>query len=196
MPSGLSSIWIEMNGINDNNSLELLEFARFRRTTPDELAYFYDHADRHKSYYVNGKEFIMTPEEYDDNADSLSSFPGIPIGTGTDEDVVGYISQDGKKVKFIEIPGGAFMVAYIGDDVSGIARTFYYADINELLFKANPYHKILDGEKDHRYKSDLDGGFVGLDFFKPVHGGRRGVTEEEVEIIRDDILNDREISIK
>ena len=196
MPSGLSSIWIEMNGINDNNSLELLEFARFRRTTPDELAYFNDHADRHKSYYVNGKEFIMTPEEYDDNADSLSSFPGIPIGTGTDEDVVGYISQDGKKVKFIEIPGGAFMVAYIGDDVSGIARTFYYADINELLFKANPYHKILDGEKDHRYKSDLDGGFVGLDFFKPVHGGRRGVTEEEVEIIRDDILNDREISIK
>ena len=196
MPSGLSSIWTEMNGINDNNSLELLEFAKFRRTTPDELAYFYDHADRHKSYYVNGKEFIMTPEEYDDNADSLSSFPGIPIGTGTDEDVVGYISQDGKKVKFIEIPGGAFMVAYIGDDVSGIARTFYYADINELLFKANPYHKILDGEKDHRYKSDLDGGFVGLDFFKPVHGGRRGVTEEEVEIIRDDILNDREISIK
>ena len=196
MPSGLSSIWTEMNGINDNNSLELLEFAKFRRTTPDELAYFYDHADRHKSYYVNGKEFIMTPEEYDDNADSLSSFPGIPIGTGTDEDVVGYISQDGKKVKFIEIPGGAFMVAYIGDDVSGIARTFYYADINELLFKANPYHKILDGEKDHRYKSDLDGGFVGLDFFKPVHGGRRGVTEEEVEIIRDDVLNDREISIK
>ena len=196
MSSGLSSIWTEMNGINDNNSLELLEFAKFRRTTPDELAYFYDHADRHKSYYVNGKEFIMTPEEYDDNADSLSSFPGIPIGTGTDEDVVGYISQDGKKVKFIEIPGGAFMVAYIGDDVSGIARTFYYADINELLFKANPYHKILDGEKDHRYKSDLDGGFVGLDFFKPVHGGRRGVTEEEVEIIRDDILNDREISIK
>ena len=196
MPSGLSSIWIEMNGINDNNSLELLEFARFRRTTPDELAYFNDHADRHKSYYVNGKEFIMTPEEYDDNADSLSSFPGIPIGTGTDEDVVGYISQDGKKVKFIEIPGGAFMVAYIGDDVSGIARTFYYADINELLFKANPYHKILDGEKDHRYKSDLDGGFVGLDFFKPIHGGRRGVTEEEAEIIKDDILNDREISIK
>ena len=196
MPSGLSSIWIEMNGINDNNSLELLEFARFRRTTPDELAYFNDHADRHKSYYVNGKEFIMTPEEYDDNADSLSSFPGIPIGTGTDEDVVGYISQDGKKVKFIEIPGGAFMVAYIGDDVSGIARTFYYADIHELLFKANPYHKILDGEKDHRYKSDLDGGFVGLDFFKPIHGGRRGVTEEEAEIIKDDILNDREISIK
>lgn len=196
MPSGLSSIWTEMNGINDNNSLELLEFAKFRRTTPDELAYFYDHADRHKSYYVNGKEFIMTPEEYDDNADSLSSFPGIPIGTGTDEDVVGYISQDGKKVKFIEIPGGAFMVAYIGDDVSGIARTFYYADINELLFKANPYHKILDGEKDHRYKSDLDGGFVGLDFFKPVHGGRRGVTEEEVEIVKNDILNGREISIK
>lgn len=196
MPSGLSSIWIEMNGINDNNSLELLEFARFRRTTPDELAYFNDHADRHKSYYVNGKEFIMTPEEYDDNADSLSSFPGIPIGTGTDEDVVGYISQDGKKVKFIEIPGGAFMVAYIGDDVSGIARTFYYADINELLFKANPYHKILDGEKDHRYKSDLDGGFVGLDFFKPIHGGRRGVTEEEVEIIKNDILNGMEISIK
>lgn len=196
MPSGLSSIWTEMNGINDNNSLELLEFARFRRTTPDELAYFNDHADRHKSYYVNGKEFIMTPEEYDDNADSLSSFPGIPIGTGTDEDVVGYISQDGKKVKFIEIPGGAFMVAYIGDDVSGIARTFYYADINELLFKANPYHKILDGEKDHRYKSDLDGGFVGLDFFKPVHGGRRGVTEEEAEIIKNDILNGMEISIK
>ena len=153
MPSGLSSIWTEMNGINDNNSLELLEFARFRRTTPDELAYFNDHADRHKSYYVNGKEFIMTPEEYDDNADSLSSFPGIPIGTGTDEDVVGYISQDGKKVKFIEIPGGAFMVAYIGDDVSGIARTFYYADINELLFKANPYHKILDGAKNPRGKS-------------------------------------------
>ena len=196
MPSGLSSIWTEMNGINDNNSLELLEFAKFRRTTPDELAYFYDHADRHKSYYVNGKEFIMTPEEYDDNTDSLSSFPGIPIGTGTDEDVVGYISQDGKKVKFIEIPGGAFMVAYIGDDVSGIARTFYYADINELLFKANPYHKILDGEKDHRYKSDLDGGFVGLDFFKPIHGGRRGVTEEEAEIIKNDILNGMEISIK
>ena len=196
MPSGLSSIWTEMNGINDNNSLELLEFAKFRRTTPDELAYFYDHADRHKSYYVNGKEFIMTPEEYDDNADSLSSFPGIPIGTGTDEDVVGYISQDGKKVKFIEIPGGAFMVAYIGDDVSGIARTFYYADINELLFKANPYHKILDGEKDHRYKSDLDGGFVGLDFFKPIHGGSRGVTEEEAEIIKNDILNGREISVK
>lgn len=196
MRSGLNSIWTEMNGINDSDSLELLEFARFQRATEEELAYFNDHADRHKSYYVHGKEFIMTPDEYDDNADSLSSFPGIPIGTGTEEDVKGYISQDGKKVKFIEIPGGAFMVAYIGDDVGGIAKTFYYADIDAILFKANPYHKILDGEKDHRYKSDLDGGFIGLDFFKPIHGGRRGVTNEEAEIIKDDILNGREISVK
>lgn len=44
----------------------------------------------------------------------------------------------------------------------------------------------LNGSENIRYKSDLDGGFVGLDFFKPIHGGRRGVTEE-AKIIKNDI---------
>lgn len=191
---GFREIWKELDVISEQM---INEFARFNRNeVANGINLFKDHHNRHKSYMIGGKEYEMSENEYDDNAHYLSSFPGIAIGTGTDIDVYGYITQDDKKVKFIEIPGGAFMVAYRGDDVSGVARTFYYADINELLFKANPYHKILDREKDHRYKSDLDGGLVGLDFFKPVHGGRRGVTEEEVEIIRDDILNDREISIK
>ena len=195
MQSGLDNIWVEMNDIDDNDSITLLELARFPRGTEDELHYFEDHYDRHKTYHLNGKEYTMTEEEYDDNADSLSSFPGVPIGSGTEEDVIGYVTQDGKKVKFIEIPGGAFMVSYIGDDVSGIARTFYYADIDELLFKANPYHRILSGEKDHRYKSDLDGGFIGIRFFKPIYNGKRGVTKEEAEAIKDDILNGRRINI-
>ena len=64
------------------------------------------------------------------------------------------------------------------------------------MYSANPYHRLSHDDDDHRYKSDLDGGFDGLDFFKPVRGGRRGVTEEEVEIIKDDILGGGEISIK
>ena len=192
----MNNIWTEMNGIKDNESLKLLELARFPKKTPDDLKEFEDHYDRHKTYYVNGKEFIMTPEEYDDNADSLSSFPGVPLKAGAHDEITGFITQDNKKVKLVEIPGGAFMVAYTGPDIGGKVNTFYYAPIEQLLFKANPYHRIGDGKEDHRYKSDLDGGFVGLDFFHPVSGGRRGVTEEEAKIIKNDILNGRNISVK
>ena len=83
MQSGLDNIWVEMNDIDDNDSITLLELARFPKRTEDELHYFEDHYDRHKTYHLGGKEYTMTKEEYDDNADSLSSFPGVPIGSGT-----------------------------------------------------------------------------------------------------------------
>lgn len=55
---------------------------------------------------------------------------------------------------------------------------------------------VITSDDDHRYKSDLDGGFDGLNFFKPIVGGKRGVTKEEAQQIKDDILNGRKISIK
>ena len=193
--NGFRGIWEEMNAIDDSISLDLLEMARFDRSE-NNLAKFIDHHNRHKRYIIDGKAYDMTEDEYDDAADALSSYPAIPIGTGTEEGIVGYITQDGRKIKFIQIPGGAFMVAYIGDDVTGEAKTFYYTSIASLYYSANPFRELSDKGGDHRYKSDLDGGFDGLKFFKPVTNGKRAVTKEEVKQIKDDILNNRPISIK
>lgn len=191
---GFREIWKELDVISEQM---INEFARFNRNeVANGINLFKDHHNRHKSYMIGGKEYEMSENEYDDNAHYLSSFPGIAIGTGTDIDVYGYITQDDKKVKFIEIPGGAFMVAYRGDDVSGVARTFFYTSKNELLYNANPYRKLSTRGRDHRYKSDLDGGFVGLNYFKPILGGNRGVTEEEAKTIKSDILSGRKISVK
>lgn len=195
MQNGFSNIWEELNNVDDEKSLYLLELARFNKED-GFLQNFIDHHNRHKSYYVNGKEYTMSPEEYDDAADSLSSFPGISFGTGTAEDVVGYITQSNKKVKLIEIPGGAFMVAYKGDDKMGTVDTFYYSNMNNFIFKANPYHKLRPGDEDNRYKSDLDGRFVGLNYFKPILRGNRAVTQSEANQIKSDILNGDPISIR
>lgn len=191
---GFREIWKELDVISEQM---INEFARFNRNeVANGINLFKDHHNRHKSYMIGGKEYEMSENEYDDNAHYLSSFPGIAIGTGTDIDVYGYITQDDKKVKFIEIPGGAFMVAYVGNDIGGRAVTFMYTSISALIFSANPYRKIQVNGEDHRYKSDLDGGFVGLKYFKPITNGSRGVTKQEIIQIRDDILNGRKISVK
>lgn len=196
MQTNVCGIWKRLNEIDDSESLDLLEFARFPKTKDSELKEFEEHADKHRTYIINGKEYMMTNKEYDDNAHELSSYPAIPIGTGSDIDIFGYITQDGRKVKFVEIPGGAFMVAYVGNDMGGRAVTFMYTSISALIFSANPFRKIQVNGEDHRYKSDLDGGFVGLKYFKPITNGSRGVTKQEIIQIRDDILNGRKISVK
>lgn len=192
--NGFAGIWEILNNIVDDQQL-LTELARFPKRTEEEIRNFKTHYDKHKSYVINGVTYTMTPEEYDDSTHYLSSYPAIPIGTGEEYEIFGYIAQDGRKIKFTQIPGGAFMVAYVGKDVTGEARSFHYTSMEELLYNINPYHKILDYE-DHRYKSDLDGKFEGLKFFKPIIRGPRAVTQEEVERIKSDILNRRKISIK
>ena len=198
--NGSENIWKELDSMYES---ELNELARFNKRG-ESLKEFRKHFEKHKEVLDKDGKVVYTyktEDEYDEAAHELSSFPATPIGGKMDDGVFGFIDQEGRSVKFAKtIHDYAFVVfipsSYDNSDYYGTAITYFHRPLDEILYSANPYHKLNPGDDDHRYKSDLDGGFVGLDFFKPIHGGRRGVTEEESEIIKNDILNGREISIK
>lgn len=70
--------------------------------------------------------------------------------------------------------------------------------INTTLFRANPFRRLTSTAEDLRYKSDLDGKFEGLKFFKPITNKNSsvGITQQEYRKIRQEILDGKEISIK
>lgn len=60
MQTNVCGIWKRLNEIDDSESLDLLEFARFPKTKDSELKEFEEHADKHRTYIINGKEYMMT----------------------------------------------------------------------------------------------------------------------------------------
>lgn len=119
----------------------------------------------------------MTEEEYDDAAHLLSSSEGKPLGTGRNQ-IMGYVSQSGYKVKIKRLQGSENeFVAYVGDDITGEVITYYIKNYAELMAQANPFER---GRLDRKYKSDLDGKFIGLNAFIP----RRNLSEDEIDDIK------------
>lgn len=198
--NGSENIWKELDSLYES---ELNELARFNKRG-ESLKEFRKHFEKHKEVLDKDGKVVYTyktEDEYDEAAHELSSFPATPIGGKMDDGVFGFIDQEGRSVKFAKtMHDYAFVVfipsSYDNSDYYGTAITYFHRPLDEILYSANPYHKLNPGDDDRRYRSDLDGGFVGLDFFRPVSGGRRGVTEEEAKTIKNDILNGRRISVK
>lgn len=144
---------------------QLDEQAHFDRTDIDSDAYkeFKNHYEKH------GRALGLTEDEYDEAADALSKLPANPISGLTDiYNVQGYITNSGKKVKFIPLKNRQIaLVVYVRDDVTGTAVSYYHPTFEYILRKANPYNPYKGPKsQDFRYKSDLDGGLKGLEYFK------------------------------
>lgn len=171
----LDKIWLE-------------EQARFNKHKRDRGDPNKTSFERH--YEDHGIPLGLTEEEYDDVADALSEYPAYSLNKGNFEDVKGYITQKGIRVKFIGIKGNTYaLVAYTYDDkkdVSIDALTYHHLPLNQVLNKANPYHK-LNGKDDYRYKSDIDGRLEGLKLFEDPKYQTK-LDQEEIKEQREAIL--------
>lgn len=187
---GFHKIWEELKNLDEE---KLNELAKFKRQTDDGEENFQIHYKNH------GIALGLTEEQYEEYADALTSYPAIPIGTGQNYDIYGYIAQNGKKVKFVELTNGAALGVYVGNSITGRAISYYHDnDISATLFRANPFRRLTSTAEDLRYKSDLDGKFEGLKFFKPITNKNSsiGITQQEYRKIKQEILDGKEISIK
>ena len=186
---GFREIWEVLNKLDEE---KLDEFADYKRGTDSGEKNFQDHYKKH------GEPLGLTEEQYEEYTEALTSYPAVPFGQGKDYDVFGYTAQNGKNVKFVKIPTGAALGVYIGNAITGKAISYYHEnDFNQVIFRANPFRHLTDNAEDLRYKSDLDGRFEGLKFFKPIIGNKGvGITQEEYRQIRRDIYKRRRISIK
>lgn len=188
--NGFHEIWEELKVLNEE---KLNELADFKRGTTDGEENFQIH------YEAHGKPLGLTEEQYEEYADALTSYPAIPIGTGQDYDVYGYIAQNNKRVKFVKLANGAALGVYVGNPITGRAISYYHENnFNQVLFRANPFRRLTLTAEDLRYKSDLDGRFEGLKAFKPITNPNSniGITQEEYRQIRSDIYKRRKISIE
>lgn len=167
------SIWEQLNKLDEQ--------AYFPMKTDLDKIRFRSHYDRH------GRDLELTPEEYQDLTDALTSYPAVPLGTGKEYDIEGYVSQNQSKVKIVKLTTNLLLAAYTGDSKTGIAKTCYRIENNDFWFKANPYRKY-NKEDDLRYFSDLDGGLQGLKYFKPVVGNK-GLNPEKLKEYQYNLLN-------
>lgn len=193
LSNGFNNIWKELQSMGIDEELQQLnELAKYHREKDDGEKNFQDH------YIKHGKPLGLTEEQYEQYTDALTSYPAVPIGQGKDYDVYGYIAQNKNRVKFVKLPAGAALGVYVGDPIKGTAISYYHENnFNQIIFRANPFRHLTSAAEDLRYKSDLDGRFEGLKFFKPIIGDKGvGITQEEYRQIRRDIYKRRRISIK
>ena len=140
---------------------------------------------------------VDSDEEYDYITHELTRHPALPIGDYNIKDIIGYINQDGRSIKFVEWRGQLYIFsAYRGDPETGIAITCYPKMIQDIYRKADPYnfYKFSSGQGDYRYKSDLDGKFEGLKFFDKHPEYHKNTSEENIKIIRDKILKNEKLA--
>lgn len=203
--NGFSEIWRYLQSLPIDEELHRLdELARFPKNTRRDKQYYDRHWNDHKDVKNTSDQIMFTysKKDYDEAAHLLSSYPAIPIGTGDDTEVYGYITQEGRRAKFIKANYGyAFVVYMLGDDGSdenGNTITYMHKNYNDLIFNANPFRKLTKNNDDHRYRSDLDGKFIGLNYFKPIFNQKSNVhiTQDEYNIIRQEILSGKKISIR
>ncbi len=82
------------------------------------------------------------------------------------------------------------MGAYRGNDVTGVGITYHAKPLDKILQDIGPYapYPLSRKKNDYRYKSDLDGGFEGLEFFDNHPEYHEGVDEETINTIRAKIM--------
>lgn len=193
--NGFNNIWEELQQLSINEEIhQLNEFANYDLSTPKGRNLFEYHYKKH------GVPLGMTREEYKEVTNILTSYPAVPFNINNKEyDVIGYVAQNNRNVKFIRLNSGAALGIYEGDAIEGEAIDYYHDNsINTTLFRANPFRRLTSTAEDLRYKSDLDGKFEGLKFFKPITSKDSNVkiTQQEYKQIKQEILNGKEISIK
>lgn len=108
----------------------------------------------------------MTKEQYDEKADELTKQPALPISSERESRVQGYITQEGRKIKFqqdSEHPNVYWYAVYAGDDITGTVVTCFKTDWDYILRAANPLGPKKS--RDSRYFSDLDGDTKGIEIF-------------------------------
>ena len=188
--NGFHKIWKELNNLEESQRLD--ELANFQRWSDDGSINFQQHYKKH------GIPLGLTEEQYEEYADALTSYPAVPIGKGDDYEIFGYVAQNGKNVKFVKLSNGSALGIYINDPIWGRAISYYHDNnIRTTLFRANPFRRLTKNAEDLRYKSDLDGKFIGLNYFKPILNSKSKIhiTQDEYNIIRQEILDRKRISI-
>lgn len=102
------------------------------------------HYDRHIISDEDGNLKLpdMTPDEYNNLADELSSADASRINN-KEARIIGYIAANGKTVKYDRLTN--YVVAYVDDDIKGHeAVSFYKQPIYKFFKKLNdessPYH--------------------------------------------------------
>lgn len=192
---GFNKIWKELQKIAIDEELQRLdELAQYDLSNNEGRRLFQYHYKKH------GKPLGMTEQEYKKVTDILTSMSSVPFSTTNKEyDVVGYVAQNGRNVKFIRLINGAALGVYEGDAINGTAIDYYHdKNINDTFFRANPFRRLTKNAEDLRYKSDLDGKFIGLNYFKPIFNQKSNVhiTQDEYNTIRQEILSGKKISIR
>lgn len=154
---------------------DLEEQAKFSKSNKQK------HAKKHNAE----KSFnFKSEEDYGNSAEALTLAHAKELLLNpSSEDVMGYITQSGRKVKIKKIKGPYLcqFVSYIGDDSNGDIITYFVQPWDKIVYKANPY---ISGNKSYKYKSDLNGKFNGLNIFMPP----LSMTEDEYHIIRNKII--------
>ena len=122
---------------------------KFKLVDDLDEVYFTDknlkvHYDKHVSSDKDGDLKLpdMTPDEYNNLADELSSADASKINN-KEARIIGYVADNGKIVKYDRLTN--YVVAYVDDNVKGHeAVSFYKQPINKFFKKLNdecsPYH--------------------------------------------------------
>ena len=102
------------------------------------------HYNKHVASDIDGNLKLpdMTPDEYNNLADELSSADASRINN-KEARIIGYVADNGKIVKYDRLTN--YVVAYVDDDIKGHeAVSFYKQPINKFFKKLNdessPYH--------------------------------------------------------
>ena len=122
---------------------------KFKLVNDLDEVYFTDknleiHYNRHIISDRDGKLKLpdMTPEEYNNLADELSSADACKIND-KEARIIGYVADNGKTVKYDRLTN--CVVAYVDDDIKGHeAVSFYKQPIDKFFRKLNdensPFH--------------------------------------------------------
>lgn len=132
----------------------------------------------------DGENFdFTTKESYAESVKLLSESPSTYMQrVNNSNTIIGYISQQNRKIKnYYQI------IVYIGDAITGTIITYYTVSWGQLIKQANPF---LSGNKNYKYKFDLDGKFEGLNIFSPPNS----MPEDKYHEIRNKIMKKRSLT--
>lgn len=121
-----------------------------------------NHAQKHiEEFTTEYKLDNISSSDYDDLCDKLTKSKASYVGD-LDADVVGFITQTGRKIKFrkIDDSNSYEFAVYTGDPEYGEAITYFVKTYSQIIDNSNPY--AYDGDKRNMYGMDLDGQMNGL----------------------------------
>ena len=147
------------------------------------------HLNKHKPELASVFDHPLSEEEYNELSKIVSEISVFPIGISNTMDAYGYINQEGIVLKFVKVRGNLyFQVAYSKEPSNDKIITSYFKKYSEIIKSANPFRKTTPNNAGYRYKSDIDGGYKGLEYFQNIN-----LSKDEVTKIRNDILKGKKL---